>query len=61
MTTVETLLNIANYLGLDSIKRELNFIEQRALQENASLILPLVGEFSSGKTTLINARNKFKK
>lgn len=49
MKTVETLLGIAAYLGLDSVERELDFIGQRALQENASLMLPLVGEFSSGK------------
>lgn len=61
MKTVETLLGIAAYLGLDSVERELDFIGQRALQENASLMLPLVGEFSSGKTTLINALTDSKK
>lgn len=61
MNTTETLLNIAAYLGLKNIETELKLINQRSMQENASLILPLVGEFSSGKTTLINALTDSKK
>ena len=58
---IETLRNIAEYLGFDNIVSELEAIDMRSKQENASLILPLVGEFSSGKTTLINALTDSKK
>ena len=61
MNKVETLINIAEYLGLSNIVSELNAIEQRSKQDNASLILPLVGEFSSGKTTLVNSLTDSKK
>lgn len=61
MNKIETLHNIAEYLGLDNIVSELEAIDMRSKQENASLILPLVGEFSSGKTTLINALTDSKK
>jgi len=49
------LLSIAQSLGLTSIEAEVASIISRQSQENPLLILPLVGEFSSGKTTLINA------
>lgn len=61
MDKVETLVGIAEYLGLSNIVSELNAIDQRSKQANASLILPLVGEFSSGKTTLINSLTDSKK
>lgn len=61
MDNMETLHNIAEYLGLDNIVSELEAIDMRSKQENASLILPLVGEFSSGKTTIINALTDSKK
>lgn len=61
MSNVETLIGIAEYLGLSNIVSELNAIEVRSKQENANLILPLVGEFSSGKTTLINSLTDSKK
>ncbi len=49
------LIDIARYLGLSQIEAELFAIQTRQNQENPFLVLPLVGEFSSGKTTLINA------
>lgn len=58
---IKTLLNIVEYLGLKNIKKELSLISDRSEQENACLILPLVGEFSSGKTSLINALTDNKK
>ena len=61
MQHIDTLLGIAEYLGLDNIAAELSAIDLRSKQENANLILPLVGEFSSGKTTLINALTDSKK
>ncbi len=61
MDNLETLLEISKYLGLSNITAELEAIDLRSRQENANLILPLVGEFSSGKTTLINALTDSKK
>ena len=61
METLDTLFEIANYLGFNGVVKELNLIKSRSLQKNASLIIPLVGEFSSGKTTLINALTDSKK
>ena len=61
MEKISTLIEIAEYLGLDNITAELNSIELRSKQENANLVLPLVGEFSSGKTTLINSLTDSKK
>ena len=51
MDNLEKLLEISNYLGLSNITAELENIDLRSHQENANLILPLVGEFSSGKTS----------
>ena len=56
MNNIKKLHDIAEYLGLDNIVSELKSIDLRSKQENASIILPLVGEFSSGKTTLINMK-----
>lgn len=61
MDNLEKLLEISNYLGLSNITAELETIDLRSHQENANLILPLVGEFSSGKTTLINSLTDSKK
>lgn len=55
MNKIEDLRTIAESIGLTNIVKELTLIELRSKQENANIILPLVGEFSSGKTTLINA------
>lgn len=61
MGDITKLHEIAEYLGLSNIVSELDAIDWRSKQENANLILPLVGEFSSGKTTLINALTDSKK
>lgn len=61
MTTIENLIEIANYLGLGYIEQDLESIKKRSLQANANIFLPLVGEFSSGKTTLINSLTDSKK
>ena len=55
MEKLQSLLKIADKLDLSEIKKKLIQINNRLSQENAELILPLVGEFSSGKTTLLNA------
>ncbi|MBO4598152.1 MAG: dynamin family protein [Bacteroidaceae bacterium] len=61
MKDIEKISSIAEYLQLDNVVEELKAIDFRSKQENANLILPLVGEFSSGKTTLINALTDCKK
>lgn len=55
MDKINELRTIADYIGLTNVVEELSLLELRSKQENANIILPLVGEFSSGKTTLINA------
>lgn len=52
---IDYLLGVAQNLGSQSVVNQLASIKQRSLQPDADLIIPLVGEFSSGKTTLINA------
>lgn len=61
MDRIEQLQIIAEYLGLSNVVTELKAIDFRSKQENPTLILPLVGEFSSGKTTLINSLTDSKK
>lgn len=61
MSNIGKLLEISEYLGLSNITSELKAIALRSQQENATLVLPLVGEFSSGKTTLINSLTDSKK
>ena len=50
-----TLITIAQYLNLKKMVMEIEQIKTKSVDENAELVLPLVGEFSAGKTTLINA------
>ena len=61
MENIERILEIASSLEFNDLKMELNRINERSKQANAELIFPLVGEFSSGKTTLINALTDSKK
>lgn len=61
MSDINKLLEIANYLEINQIVSDLQSIDSRSRQESAMLTLPLVGEFSSGKTTLINALTDSKK
>ena len=51
----KTLIEIAEYLKSDKVADELKALERRLQSDNVTLTLPLVGEFSSGKTSLINA------
>ena len=52
---LEKILEIAEYLGLANVVSQIQRIISRSKQENACLVLPLVGEFSAGKTSLLNA------
>ena len=54
-TDTKTLIEIAEYLKSDKVADELKVLERRLQDDNVTLTLPLVGEFSSGKTSLINA------
>jgi GTPase SAR1 family protein len=55
MTSTARLNEIATELGFTDLSQQLQMIASRDSQENCPLMIPLVGEFSSGKTTLINA------
>ena len=61
MEHIEFLKEVALELGQQNILNSLNAIQERASQQNANLLIPLVGEFSSGKTTLLNALTDSKK
>ena len=61
MEHIEFLKQVANELGQQNIEKSLNAIQQRVSQPNANILIPLVGEFSSGKTTLLNALTDSKK
>ena len=52
---IDRLISIAQDINLQNEAAQLSFIKQRFSDENCELILPLVGEFSAGKTTLINS------
>lgn len=52
---MKALIEIAEYLKSESVANELRKLDQRQQDSNVALTLPLVGEFSSGKTSLINA------
>ena len=58
MEHIEFLKEVAQELGQQNILNGLNAIQKRVSQQNANLLIPLVGEFSSGKTTLLNALTK---
>lgn len=61
MEHIEFFKEVAQELGQHNILNSLNAIQERASQQNANLLIPLVGEFSSGKTTLLNALTDSKK
>jgi hypothetical protein len=50
-----SLIDIATQLGFSDLIAKLQAILERQNKDDAPLTLPLVGEFSSGKTTLINS------
>lgn len=55
MESLNRVIEIAESLEQKSIAERLRAIEERAQNPSAQLILPLIGEFSAGKTSLINA------
>ena len=54
-STIDTLIEIARDLHLESTSSDLAFLKSRLEQNDKEIIIPLVGEFSSGKTSLINS------
>lgn len=52
---IDRLISIAQDTSLLSEAAQLSFIKQRFADDNCEMVLPLVGEFSAGKTTLINS------
>ncbi|MBI6121021.1 dynamin family protein [Salegentibacter maritimus] len=61
MKKIDYLINAANFLKLNDVLAELDYIKNRLNSETSELILPIVGEFSSGKTTFINKLTEGKK
>lgn len=61
MENASRILEIASSLEFKDLQKDLEQIIERSKKANAELIFPLVGEFSSGKTTLLNALTDCKK
>ena len=61
MENASRILEIASSLEFKDLQKDLERIIERSKKANAELIFPLVGEFSSGKTTLLNALTDCKK
>ena len=55
LSNISYLKEVAQKIGANNIIEELEDINQRVQNPNAPIMIPLVGEFSSGKTTLINS------
>lgn len=55
MESLNRIIEIAESLEQKSIAERLRAIDERTKNPSAQLILPLIGEFSAGKTSLINA------
>lgn len=55
MEQISQLINISNSVNRRDIATDLAFLEKRLNSENKEIIIPLVGEFSSGKTSIINS------
>lgn len=61
MENASRILEIASSLEFKDLQKDLERIVKRSKQTNTELVFPLVGEFSSGKTTLLNALTDCKK
>jgi len=55
LSKVYRLKEIADYIQENKIQKELDQIRERLERDNNGLVIALVGEYSSGKTSLINA------
>jgi GTPase SAR1 family protein len=52
---ISKLIEIAQELQLEDNAQQLSEIQKRMQQTDTELVIPFVGEFSSGKTSIINA------
>ena len=55
MIDIDKLIEIASFIEASDILSELQLLKERINSENQEVVIPLVGEFSSGKTSLINS------
>lgn len=55
MIKINTLLDISKSIDRPDIVAELELLKIKSEQPDKEIIIPLVGEFSSGKTSIINA------
>jgi len=55
MENVSELRKIAGELELANMEKSLAMVEERLARTDTELVVPLVGEFSAGKTSLLNA------
>ncbi len=55
MKDIKELMKIADNIGMKQAEELLNAIAERQAQAEPDIVIPFVGEFSSGKTSLINA------
>jgi GTPase SAR1 family protein len=55
MGSIDQLLEISEKLGRNDISLQLVAIKQRQQEKNTELIVPLVGEYSAGKTSILNS------
>lgn len=53
--TLKTLQEVAQAVGAQQLVKAIEQISTRQAQKDCALTLPLVGEFSAGKTSLLNA------
>src|SRR5690606_13634935 len=51
---VDELLEISSFINREDLTNDLQEIKRKLQEPNKSITIPLVGEFSSGKTSLIN-------
>lgn len=52
---INRLIEIAQNLGFEDLQKDLQSLSYRMSQANCPIVLPLVGEWSAGKTTILNA------
>lgn len=55
MEKIDRLMEMTEYVQADDLTAQLRHLRETAAADRAELIFPLVGEFSAGKTSLINA------
>lgn len=54
MEYINKLIQIAQFVNREEVATDLDLIKKRLNSNNKDIVIPLVGEFSSGKTSIIN-------